>query len=480
MKTKSNQLSRRDFIKTGGVAAAGLMLGGIAPLEALGATQQRPTAPTDRIRLAMIGVGNRGWDNIQDFIKTGLCDIVALCDVDLDADFCAQGLAACPNAKRFRDFREMFDKIADEFDAVAIQIPDHSHFPATMLAMSMGKHVYLEKPMARTFHEARLMMDMARRNPHLVTQVGNQGHSGGNYFQFKAWMDAGIMKDVYRIDAHMNSIRRWHSYDRNMSKLPSGKPLPPGMDWDTWLGAVAWHDYDPLFHPGDWRSWYDFGMGALGDWGAHLIDSVHEFLMLGLPDEVDPELLEGRNDFYFPLASTIRFHFPARGMMPPVDLRWWDGVDNLPPLPEGYGVSERDPNIPFSPVNSTEPDKLNPGKIIYSKELTFKGGSHGSTLSIIPAEKAREMASSLPEVPRSPSNHFENFLLACRGEERTRSPFEIHGPLSQVFSLGVIAQRLGRKLIVDRTTGTIAGDPIANAMLAGAPPRKEWEQFYTL
>ncbi len=481
MTTKSNQLTRRDFIKTGGVAAAGLMMGGLAPLEALGATQQnRPTAPTDRVRLAMIGIGNRGWDNIQDFQRTGLCDIVALCDVDLDADFCKQGLAACPGAKRFRDFRQMFDQAAGEFDAVAIQIPDHAHFPAVMLAMSMGKHVYVEKPMARTFHEARLMMEMARRNPALVTQVGNQGHSGANYFQFKAWMDAGIIKDVTRVDAHMNSVRRWPSYDPDMKKPLEGQPMPPGLDWDTWLGTAMWHDYHELYHPGEWRSWYDFGMGALGDWGAHILDSVHEFLALGLPDEVDPERLDRRNDFFFPMASTIRFHFPARGAMPPVDVRWWDGVDNLPPLPDGYGASERDPNIPFSPQNSDIPDRLNPGKIIYSKELTFKGATHGSPLQIIPAERAREMAGKLPVVPTGQSNHFANFLLACRGEERTRSPFEIHGPLSQMFSLGVIAQRLGRKLIVDRVNGTIAGDPIANALLAGAPPRKEWQQFYEL
>ncbi len=483
MKTKTTRLSRRDFIKTGGVAAAGLMIGGISPLEALGAPQRRgaaTTAATDRVRLAVIGIGNRGWDIIRDFNRTGMCDIVALCDVDLDADFCAPAQAAHPNAKKFRDFRKMFDSIAGEFDAVAVAIPDFSHFPAVMLAMSMGKHVYVEKPMARTFHEARLMMEMARRNPQLATQVGNQGHSEANYFQFKAWMEAGIIKDVYRVDAHMNSVRRWHSYDQNIHKFPDARPLPSGMDWDTWLGTAMWHDYNPLFHPGDWRSWYDFGMGALGDWGAHILDTVHEFLALGLPDEVEPEFLKGRNDFFFPLASTTLFHFPARGAMPPVEVRWWDGADNLPPLPEGYGASERDPNIPASPQNADEPDSLNPGKIIYSKELTFKGASHGSTLSIIPAEKARQMAGSLPEVPQSPSNHFENFMRACRGEERTRSPFEIHGPLSQMFSLGVIAQRLGRKLVVDRVTGTIAGDPVANALLAGAPPRGEWQQFYEL
>jgi predicted dehydrogenase len=484
MANKTNSLSRRDFLKTGSVAAAGLMLGGLGAADALAAPQRRNAkaapAPSQRVRLACIGIGNRGWDIVRDMSATGLCEIVALCDVDLDAGFCQNSLKANPGAKRYRDFRKMFDEMAGEFDAVTVAIPDFAHFPAVMLAMSMGKHVYVEKPMCRTFHEARLMMDMARRNPHLATQVGNQGHSEGNYFQFKAWQDAGIIKDVYRVDAHMNSARRWHSYDQNIRRYPEAEPLPANMDWDTWLGTAMWHDFNKKYHPGDWRSWYDFGMGALGDWGAHILDTVHEFLALGLPYEVEPTYLKGSNDFFFPLSSTIKFRFGARGAMPPVDVTWYDGVDNLPPLPAGYGSSERDPNIPPSGANVDKPDNLNPGKIIYSKDLIFKGASHGSTLSIIPADKARDMASKLPEVPRSPSNHAANFLKACRGEERTRSPFEIHGPLAQVFCLGVIAQRLGRKLVFDRHTGTIAGDPVANALLAGAPPRLEWQQFYEL
>jgi hypothetical protein len=147
-------------------------------------------------------------------------------------------------------------------------------------------------------------------------------------------------------------------------------------------------------------------------------------------------------------------------------------------VPEGYGNVELDPNIPTVGGGAIQPARLNPGKIIYSRELTFKGGSHGSTLSIIPEEKAKEMESHLPEVPRSPSNHFMNFMLACLGEEETRSPFEVAGPLSQVFCLGVVSQRLNRKINFDRGTQRIINDPIADAFLVGAPPRKGWEDFY--
>jgi hypothetical protein len=207
---------------------------------------------------------------------------------------------------------------------------------------------------------------------------------------------------------------------------------------------------------------------------------VHEFLELGLPYEVNPVKLTGANDYFFPMSSTILFRFPARKNMPPLDLTWYDGVNNLPPIPEGYGKSELAAGIPASGVGEIKETTLNPGKIIYGKELTFKGGSHGSTLSIIPESKAKDMASKLPEVPESPSNHFENFLLACQGREKTRSPFEIHGPLSQVFSLGVIAQRLNTVLYFDSRTKQITNNAFANAMLTQEPPRKGWEEFYKL
>jgi hypothetical protein len=163
-----------------------------------------------------------------------------------------------------------------------------------------------------------------------------------------------------------------------------------------------------------------------------------------------------------------------------VDVTWYDGLDNLPPIPAGYGVSGLDPNIPVTNQTNQRQAKLNPGKIIYTKDLIFKGGSHGSTLSIIPEEKAKEMAHLLPEVPKSPSNHFENFLLACQGKEKTRSPFEIVGPLCQVFSLGVMAQRLNTQLFFDPRTKQITNNAFANAMLTQAPPRKGWDEFYKL
>jgi hypothetical protein len=190
--------------------------------------------------------------------------------------------------------------------------------------------------------------------------------------------------------------------------------------------------------------------------------------------------IDGHNDYIFPKASTLLFRFPERGKMPPIEVTWYDGVNNIPQVPEGYGISDIDPNIPPVAGGKLQPSKLNPGKIIYSKDLIFKGGTHGSTLSIIPESKAKAMASKLPPVPKSPSNHFANFLLACLGEEKTRSPFEIHGTLSQMFSLGVVVQRLNTPIQFDRKTKQITNNAFANAWLTQAPPRKGWEEYYKL
>jgi predicted dehydrogenase len=470
------EFSRRHFLKQTMILSS---VAAITPSVLMGMSKGdiKFAGPNERVNLACIGIGNRGAEIIRELYKTGLVNIVALCDVDMGAAQTVDILKQFPDVPRFQDFRKMFDNMSNQIDAVTVGVPDFSHFPITMMAMGLGKHVYVEKPMARTFNEVELMMKAARKYNKVVTQMGNQGHSEANYFQFKAWKEAGIIKDVTSITAHMNSPRRWHGWDTKITAFPAAETLPNSLDWDLWQMATKGHSYNKDFVNGQWRCWFDFGMGALGDWGAHILDTAHEFLDLGLPYQINPVLV-GHNDFFFPTSSTLSFKFPKRGDMPALDINWYDGINNLPPIPKGYGVSGLDPNIPPPSNGVIAPAKLNPGKIIYSKELTLKGGSHGSTLSIIPEEKAKAMASTLPEVPVSPSNHFKNFLQACKGEEKTRSPFSIAGPLSQVFCLGVLAQKLNTKLEFDRKRKVITNHKVANALLMGPAPRKGWEQYY--
>ena len=470
--------TRRGFLKAATMASAGLAMGGVRQLNA--SSYRQIIGANGKVNLACVGIGFQGAEIIRAFAKTDLANVVALCDVDMGAKHTQQIMAMFPNARRFKDFREMFDKMGNQFDAVCAGIPDFAHHPVVIQAIKEGKHIYVEKPMCCTFHEGELMMEAAKKYPKVVTQMGNQGHSEGNYFQFKAWVDAGIIKDVTAVTAHMNSSRRWHPWDSRIYKYPAPDPMPDGIDWDTWNMASKYLEYNDKYHRGNWRCWYGRGMGALGDWGAHLIDTIHQFLELGLPYEINPVMLKEHNDYFYPMSSTLLFRFAARKNMPALDITWQDGLDNIPQVPEGYGVSEIDPNIPPVAGGKLQPLKLNPGKIIYSKDLTFKGGSHGSTLSIIPEEKAKEMASKLPEVPKSTSNHYANFLLSCLGKEKTRSPFEVAGPLSQVFCLGVIAQQLNKKLEFDPVKKQITNNPFANAMLVGAPPRTGWEDYYKI
>ncbi|MFD1166687.1 Gfo/Idh/MocA family oxidoreductase [Sphingobacterium daejeonense] len=468
----NHHFSRRSFLKKSIIAGGALTMAS-SPLGNI-----LMAKPNERVNLAAVGIGNRAAEILGDLYKTGLCNIVALCDVDMGAKHTEAILKQFPDVPRFQDFRQMFDKMGNQIDAVSVGVPDFSHFPITMMALDLGKHVYVEKPMARTFLEVELMMEKAKKNPKLATQMGNQGHSDANYFQFKAWKDAGIIKDVTQIVGHMNMPRRWHGWDVNIKNFPPAETIPNTLDWDLWQMQTIGHNYNKDFINGQWRCWFDFGMGALGDWGAHILDTAHEFLNLGLPTSVGAEMLEGHNSFFFPMSSTLKFSFPKRRGMPELDIMWYDGINNLPPIPEGYGVSGLDPNIPPPSTGNLEPAKLNPGKIIYGKDLTFKGGSHGSTLSIIPEDKANDLANKLPEVPASPSNHFANFLKACKGEEKTRSSFEIAGPLSQVFCLGVIAQRLNGKFDFDPVKKEITNDKFANALLIGPPPRTGFEQYY--
>lgn len=467
-------MPRRSFLKT----AAALSAASAFPYFVVRAKDAPKAGPNERVNVACCGIGGRGADVVNGLAATGLMNIVAVCDTDMGAAATAKILKKYPDVPRFKDFRQMLDKMGNQIDAVTAGVPDHAHFPIAMMAMGLGKHVYSEKPMAHTFNEIDLMM-AAEKKHKVAAQMGNQGHSDGNYFQFKAFVEAGIIKNVHKVVGHMNGVRRWHKWNGNVTGMPAGQPVPEGLDWDTWIGQVPFLEYHRDYVQGDWRCWYHFGNGALGDWGAHILDTAHEFLNLGLPNEVRAVKVEGHNPFVFPMASTLLFKFPERGAnMPACDVYWYDGQKNFPELPKGYGKAIVADDVPPPGAGSTATASMPPGKEIYTDDLVFKGGSHGTTLSIIPQEKAKEMAAKLPAVPKSPSNHFMNFLRACKGQETCRSNFAVAGPLCQAMALGIIAQRLNASFKFDRATRQITDNKDANALLVGPPPRRGWEQYY--
>jgi len=458
--------SRRMVLGGAGLAAGAVFAPAIVRAQSL----------KTKVRLACCGIGGRGAAVVKDLHETGLAEVVALCDTELGSPRTAEIAGMFPNAARYRDFRKMFDEKAKDFDAVAIATPDFSHFPIAMQSMAMGKHIYCEKPMGQSFRQIQLMMD-AERKYKVAAQMANQGHSGAGYFQFDAWTKAGVIKNVTRITAFMNSPRRWHG--KSVSGFLPAQPIPPDLDWDTWQATATPHDYNFGYLAGEWRSWYDYGNGALGDWGAHIFDNAHEFLQLGLPTEVESVYVEGHSQFLFPQASTLAFRFPARKAMPPLELTWYEGQKNLPPLPADFGESVVDPNIPPPSAGSIETKRLAPGKVIYGEGMTFKGGSHASTLEVLGAD-AKAIMARLPATPPSPSNHAANFLRAAMGQETCRSRFAVAGPLCQAMALGVIAQRVNGKLSFDPKTRRITNHKVANGLLNGVTPRKGWEQYYRL
>jgi predicted dehydrogenase len=426
-----------------------------------------------KINIACCGIGGRGADVIKSLAATGLVNVVALCDTHLGSAPTTAILNMFPKARQFQDFRKMSDAMGKEYSALSIGTPDHSHFPIAMHAMAHGKHIYCEKPMGHSFRQIQLMMD-AEKKYKVAAQMGNQGHSAEGHFQFAAWTKAGIIKNVTKITAFMNSPRRWHG--KSFADFLPAEPIPADLDFDSWTATAAAHAYNHGYEVGEWRSWYDYGNGALGDWGAHIFDNAHEFLELGLPVSVDPVYVDGYSPLIFPQASTLKFSFPARGALPPVELTWYEGQQNLPPLPANFGASVVDPNIPPPTSGTIETKRLAPGKVIYGEGLTFKGGSHASELEILGAAKDLK----LPVVEKSPSDHFLNFVRAAKGEEVCRSRFEVAGPLCQAMALGIIAQRLNTKVVFDPATRQVVGNDKAAALLNGVQPRKEWEEYYRL
>jgi len=410
--------------------------------------------------VAHIGCGGMGGSDVKSIAGTKKGNVVALCDVQIDSSRTKGAKTMHPKAAQFQDFRKMFDKMAGQIEVCTVSLPDHAHFPVAMLAMSLGKHVYVQKPLAHTFQECELLM-AAEKKYKVACQMGNQGHSGGNYYQFKAWVEAGIIKDVTKIVSCMNNRRRWHGW--KIDGYPTGETMPKDIDWDTRLATAQERPFSSKLHPGNWRSWYDFGNGAFGDWGPHILDTAHRFLNLGLPSKITAVKREGPNKWIFPQGSTIRFDFPARGSMPPCEVFWYDGTKNKPAeksTPEGKSL----PSC---------------GKLIYGKDLTFVGGSHSGTLKIVGGDRAADVKDKLPKYGGG-SNHHANLMLAAQGKEKTRSRFAVSGPLTQTFCLGVIAQRLGGELEFDRKTKQITNNKLANDLLAGPPPRKDWEKFYRL
>jgi hypothetical protein len=453
-----NQVSRRTMLKTILWTPPALMFGGssvfamgIKPL-----SEPKFIARGQKIRAAQIGVFNRGGQILKTFAKNkSQIEFKAFADVLFTThDYKMNDF---PGVPCYRDYRQMLEEMHDEIDAVIIATPDHSHFPMIMHAMLLGKHVYVEKPMAQNVYECRLIEEAVKKCG-VVTQLGNQGHSGFGTLQFGQWVEEGLIKNVKRIDAWMVKSRRWHGWTN--TQYPETIPQQ-GYDWDQWLGRRQFRPHSPKMTDGNWRCWYEFGCGCMGDWGAHVLDAFHQYLKLGQPYEISTKVM-GPSDLYYPQGSVITFKFKARGDMPPLELNWYDGQGNYPKPPSGYkgkmGVV---------------------GSFLYLDDGVVSGTSHGAKYHFGLNDKLEQMEKEgkLPGPKGDLPDHYKNFLNACQGIEPANSPFEVGAPLSEMLCLGCVGQRFGGTIKYDAKAMKITNNSEADAMLKGPKIRDNWDAY---
>ncbi len=445
-------ISRRTFV--GGVAAAaGIM---IVPRHVLGGPGYQ--APSDKLNIATVGVSGMGSSN------TGRCaheNIVALCDVDDERS--AKIYQTYPSAKTYRDFRVMLEKQKD-IDAVIVATPDHNHAVVAMASMQLGKHVYVQKPLTRCIWEARMLTEAARKYK-VVTQMGNQGHSGEGVRLIEEWIAAGAI----------GKVREVHSWT-NRPIWPQGMPrpeetpnVPPTLDWDLWIGPSPMRPYDPAYHPFSWRSWWDFGAGALGDMACHVMDATYTALKLGYPTSVQatiayqfvpPKPGEGgygrRLQYHdsFPMASTVHYTFPARSdRYPALKYHWYDG-GILPERPEEL---EPERNLPES------------GTIFVGDKGKLMCETYSENPRLIPqtrmiAFNRKKRKKTIPRVPEE--NHEQNWIDACKGKTKAVSNFDYAGPFTETVLLGNLAIWFaGQKLMWDGPNMRVTNFEKANALV---------------
>ena len=494
------KVSRRDFVTNVAATTAAVT---IVPRHVLG---RGYVAPSDKLNIAGIGVGGMGRTNL---LNLGLDNnIVALCDVDwgyagpqwtaatfegaitresdrlLKADLTAESRTNSehrvgslkriltedlPRQKRYTDYRLMFEQQKD-IDAVVVATPDHMHATIAMAALDLGKHVYVQKPLCWSVDEARKLSRKARQTPKAVTQMGNQGHSWDDGRKAVEWVQSGAIGDVTEVHVWTNrplsywpqgiprpeprrisDNLRWNM-NGVMARLANAMGIysvPDELSWDLFLGPAPACEYHPVYHPFNWRGWVDWGCGALGDMGAHLIDHSYWALDLGYPTSIET-VSTPFDKACFPIATKTFYEVPARGAKPPVKLTWYDG-----------GM------FPQTPPEFAEGEKLNAegGAIMVGTKGKVIHNTYGLGSRLLPDSLAKSVGDPKQTLPRITTSHETNWSNACKGEGEASTPFEYAAKLTEVMLLGVVALRAGMKIHYDAANMRITNSKEANDLL---------------
>jgi predicted dehydrogenase len=515
---KGKKVTRRKFVADAGKIGLGVM---IVPRHVLGGVGFQ--APSDTINFAVVGFGGMGSENALQLAKTE--NLVAFADVDFafsekkvaenlkkDGKDNPDGIRLkekFDKAARYSDFREMLQKQKD-IDGVVIATPDHLHAVVAKAAIQSGKHVYVQKPLTYSVHEARVLRGLALANPKIVTQMGNQGHSSEGARLVNEWIQAGIIGPVREVHVWTNRpVVYWPqgvprptgSPAAAAPPSPFGNPfsfryvnqllasalgsyaVPPGLHWDLYVGPVAEDvPYHPIYHPFNWRGWINFGVGALGDMGAHLID--HPFWALGLtyptsieatstqwgtmPIPADPKAPAGSREargynkpVSYPVATAVHYQFAARGAQPAVKLNWYDG-GLYPPRPD---VLPDDVTL-----------KSEGGVIFIGEKGILMHDTYGSNPRLFPIALTEEAALVPKTYPRILWSHEMNWVKAIKGEAKASSPLEYAAQLTETMLLGIVALRTGqgRKILYDGENMRVTNISDANQYLT-REYRAGWE-----
>ena len=439
--------SRRTFLKSASAIGVG----------ALFIPSFISCAPSTKLRYAIIGVGGRGeasWSQVP------IDSIVAMCDVD--DRMSQEAYKACPNSKKYKDFRVMFDEMAKDIDAVIIATPDHTHFPAAMAAMELGKHVFVEKPLAHNIWQLRTLKKAAKHYG-VVSQMGNQGHTTNGIRLVKEWYEAGVLGEVKEIIAWQGKIdfERDGYFAQPSSFPPQAEEVPNGLDWDLWQGPTSERPFNNLYAPRTWRGFFDFGNGKLGDWCCHTLDAPFWALDLGLPHTIEAVIKDPVPDHSFVATeSAITWQFGARGNKAPVTMQWLEGFEKPAVRPE-WGI-----------------DELPGGGMIMigDKKTLITGGRPNDARLLVPEEEMKEFLKNAPEktIPRIGEElPVQEWVDAIKNNTLPGSNFDYSASLVEMAQVGVLAQRFGGVINYDAKNIKATGRPELDTYIK-EPARKGW------
>jgi len=418
------EISRRSFLKTGAAAAAGIAASSNLGFAKEPVAKNKKTAPSDKLNIAAVGVGGMGNSNLHEMEKND--NIVALCDIDWN--YAKDAFGRHPNAAKYKDFRKMYDEMSNQIDAVLVATPDHTHAIVAADGITLGKHVYVQKPLTHTVYESRLLAKLAEKYG-VATQMGNQGSSAADSDLVCDWVWNGEIGEVRRVDCATNRPL----WPQGLNVPTDAQAIPEGLDWDCFIGPAKMRPYNNVYHPWNWRGWGDFGTGALGDMACHIMHVAFKALNLKYPIRAEGSSTTLLSDSC-PHAQHVKITYPARDnmpkvAMPEVEVNWYDG-GMMPDFPAGW---------PAGKELMREGGGLT---IFYGTKDTLVCGCYG--------QKPFLLSGRTPNAPqverRVTTSHEQDWIRACKENKETRvitkSDFSFAGPFNEMVVMGVLAVRL--------------------------------------